>query len=216
MPDIFDEIEEDFRADRARRLAKSWGGVVLGVALLALAGVGGWQYWRYQEVQKAEAAAASYVALHRGAERPGADLAATADGFAAIGREAPGGYRVLARLRAAALKAETGDGPAAQALWAEVANDTGADALYRDLATLLSVLHAIDSGEPEALAARIAPLTEAGNPWRASAQEAAALIALKRGATAEARRMLEALAADGGSPPGLRERAQRLAAGLRG
>lgn len=216
MPDIFDEVEEDLRADRARRLAQRWGGVALGVALLALAGAGGWQYWRHQGTQKAEAAAASYVALHRGAERPGADLAATADGFAAIGRDAPEGYRVLARLRAAALKAETGNAAAAQALWAEVANDSAADALYRDLATLLSVSHALDSGDPAALAARIAPLTAAGNPWRGSAQEIAALIALKRGATAEARRMFEALAADGGSPPGVRERAQRLAAGLRG
>jgi hypothetical protein len=88
--------------------------------------------------------------------------------------------------------------------------------LYRDLATLLSVTHSIETGDPAALAARIGPLTAPGNPWRASAREAQALIAIRRGAEEEARRMLEALVSDPATPAGLRERAQRVAAGLRG
>ena len=75
--------------------------------------------------------------------------------------------------------------------------------------------HALDSGDPAQLATRLAPLTAEGNPWRASAREAQALLALRRGATEEARRILEALVADAAAPAGLRERAQRVAAGLR-
>lgn len=215
MPDIFDEVEEDLRADRAKRLAQKWGGIALGVALLALAGVGGWQAWRWNETRQATAAAATYLTLHRASEVEGADLATAANGFAALGRESPAGYRTLARLRAAALKAETGDLPAALALWTEVASDRDADPLYRDLATLLGVTHAIDSGDPAQLAARLAPLTADGNPWRASAREAQALLAIRRGAPEEARRILEALVADAAAPQGVRERAQRVAAGLR-
>jgi hypothetical protein len=215
VPDIFDEVEEDLRAERAKRLAQRWGGVALGVALLALAATGGWQAWRWNQAREAAAAAATYLTLHRATEREGADLANAGNGFAALAREAPGGYRTLARLRAAALKAETGDLPAALALWNEVSADTGADSLYRDLATLLGVTHALDAGDPAQLAARLAPLTAEGNPWRASAREAEALLAIRRGATEEARRILEALVADAAAPPGLRERAQRMAAGLR-
>ncbi|MGG5817261.1 tetratricopeptide repeat protein [Falsiroseomonas sp. HW251] len=215
MPDIFDEVEEDLRADRARRLARKWGGVALGVAIAALAATGGLQAWRWNESRQAAAAAATYLTLHRGAEREGADLATAANGFAALSRESPEGYRTLSRLRAAALKAETGDNPAAQQLWNEVAGDTAADPLYRDLATLLSVMNALDSGDPAQLAARIAPLTVEGNPWRASAREAQALIALRRGQTEEARRILQALMTDANAPPGVRERAQRVSAGLR-
>jgi hypothetical protein len=215
VPDIFDEVEEDLRAERARRLARRWGGLALGVALLALGAAGGLQGWRWYQAREAATAAATYIALHRGAEQAGADLANAANGFAALGRESPAGYQVLARLRAAALKAETGDSAGALALWDQVANDSAADRLYRDLATLMAVSHAVDSGDPAQLAARIAPLTVADNPWRASAREVQALIALRRGAPEEARRMFEALAADGATPPGLRERAQRLAAGLR-
>jgi len=215
VPDIFDEVEEDLRAERARKLAQRWGGVALGVALLALAASGGWQAWRWHEARQAAAAADTYLTLHRSTEREGADLATAGNGFAALSRESTPGYRTLSRLRAAALKAETGDQAGAQALWNAVAADTEADRLYRDLAILMAVTHALDSGDPAQLAARIAPLTAEGNPWRASAREAQGLIAMRRGANDEARRIMEALAADPAAPQGVRERAQRVAVGLR-
>jgi hypothetical protein len=215
VSDIFDEVAEDLRAERNRRLAQRWGGLALGVVLVFVAATGGWQAWRWNEARQAAAAAEAYLALHRASEREGADLAVAGTGFAALGRDAPAGYRIIARLRAAALKSETGDLPGALGLWNEVAGDSGADPLYRDLATLLAVTHALDSGDPAQLAARIAPLTAPGNPWRASAREAEALLALRRGATEEARRILESLVSDTAAPPGVRERAQRVAAGLR-
>lgn len=215
MPDIFDEVEEDLRAERARKLAQRWGGIAVAAAVLALGATGAWQGWRWHQARGAAAAADTYLTLHRAAEREGADLAAAANGFAALGREAPTGYRTLAKLRAAALKAETGDAPAALALWNEVSADSSADPLYRDLATLLAVSHGLDSGDPAALAARLAPLAAEGQPWRASAREAQALLAMRRGANEEARRILEALVTDPAAPQGVRERAQRVAAGLR-
>jgi hypothetical protein len=215
VPDIFDEVEEDLRAERARRLAQRWGGIALGVVLLAVAATGGVQAWRWYQGSQAATAAGTYLTLHRAAEREGADLATAANGFAALARESSSGYRTLAKLRAAALKAETGELPAALALWEEVARDGDADPIYRDLATLLGVMHAVDAGEPAALAARLAPLAAEGNPWRASAREAQALLALRRGANEEARRILESLVADQSAPQGVRERAQRVAAGLR-
>jgi hypothetical protein len=215
VPDIFDEVEEDLRAERTRKLAQKWSGIALGAVLAVLAATGGWQAWRWNETRQASTAAETYLALHRAAEREDADLATAANGFAALGREAPTGYRMLARLRAAALKAETGDLPAALALWNEVASDSGAEAMYRDLATLLAATHAIETGDPAQLAARLAPLAAEGNPWRASAREALALLALRRGANEEARRLFEALVADQTAPQGVRERAQRVAAGLR-
>jgi hypothetical protein len=215
VPDIFDEVEEDLRAERARKLAQRWGGVALGVALLALGATGGWQAWTWHQSRQAATAAETYLTLHRATEREGADLAGAGSGFASLGRDAPEGYRILARLRAAALKAETGDLPGALALWNEVAADQAADVIYRDLATLLAVTHALDSGDPAQLTARLAPLVAEGNPWRASAREAQALLAIRRGAPDEARRILEALVSDTAAPSGVRERAQRVAAGLR-
>lgn len=213
MPDIFDEVEEDLRADKARRLARRWGGLGLGVVLLAVAAAGGYQGWRWMQARDAAAAANAYLALHRSTEQQGADLAVAAEGFARLATEAPDGYRTLARLRAAALKAETGDAAAALAIYDQLAGDA-AEPLYRDLANLLYVGHALETGDPAQLAARLAPLIQPGNAWQAPARELAALVAIKRGDTAEARQHLQALAADTAATPGLRERAQRLAAGL--
>ncbi len=214
MPDIFDEVEEDLRAERARRLARRYGSLAAGAALLVVAGTAGLQGWRWYEAREAGRAAETYLALHRATEPEGADLAAGGNGFAELAQSAPEGYRMLARLRAAALKAETGDISAAIALWEQVAADGAADALYRDLATLLAVTHGLGNGDPALLAARLTPLLVEGNPWRASAREASALLAMRRGEPAEARRALEALLADPATPDGMRERAQRLVAGL--
>lgn len=218
MPDIFDEVQEELRAERARRLGMRYGGLLAGVALLVLIGLGGWQSWRWYEQRQADQAALSFLQAHRDAEAPGADLRALGDRFAGLAAKSPAGYRTLARLRAAALKAETGDRAGALALWDQLAGDSAAPQLYRDLASLMWALHGMDSQDPALLEARLAPLvqtgTAAGSPWRASARELRALLAIRRGENAEAKRDLEALAADVTAPRALRDRASRLAAGL--
>jgi hypothetical protein len=212
LPDIFDEVKEELRAERARKLWVRYGGVFAGIALLAVVGVGGWQGWRWHEQRQAGQTALAFMEIHRAAEAPGADLKAAGDRFAAIAQDSPEGYRLLARLRAAALKAETGDRDAALAMWDQVAADGRAPQIYRDLASLMWALHGLETQDPAALESRLAPLT--GGPWAASARELQALVAVRRGQPAEAKKNLEALAADVTAPQGVRERAGRVAAGL--
>ncbi len=221
MADIFDEVEEDLRAERASKLWQRYGNLVIGAAVLAVLGVAAWQGWDWYRQRQLAQAAATYIAAGRDTAAQGADLKAAAESFAALAREEPpGGYPTLARLRAAALKAEVGEREAALALWDEVARDSGADPLYRELATVLHALHSLDlpSADPAQLTARIAPLArpEGTSHWRASAQEVAALLALRRGDREEARRGFQALAADVTAPQGVRDRAGRIAAGLGG
>ena len=216
MPDIFDEVEEELRADRMKRLLTRYGGLLAGVVLLVVVGVAGLQGWRWWQGRQAAQAAATYLAAGQAAAAEGADLKAVADRFAAIAADAPAGYRSLARLRAAALKAEAGERTEALALWEAAASDSGADPLLRDLATLLWGLHALDSGDPAMIEARLAPLAAAGNPWRASAEEIRALAALRRGETEAARQTLSRLAAADDVPHGVRDRAGKLLAGLGG
>lgn len=210
VPDIFDEVEEDLRAERMKRLLARYGGLLAGVLLLAVIGVAGLQGWRWWHGRIASQTAAAYLAAGREAAQPGADLKAVADRYASMAAEAPASYRALARLRAAALLAETGDRAGALALWEEIARDGSIEPLYRDLATLMWGMHSLDSGDPAVIEARLAPLAEGNGPWRASAQEIRALAALKRGETEAARRTLTALAADPMAPQGVRDRAGRL------
>ncbi|MCQ4159724.1 tetratricopeptide repeat protein [Roseomonas sp. GC11] len=214
MPDIFDEVQEDLRAEKAQRLALRYGGLAFGAALLVLAGLGGWQGWRWYQQREALQAATAFLEQHRATEAQGADLKVAGAQFAAQAASGPEGYRILATLRAAALKAETGERDAALALWAGLAADAQAPQLYRDLASLMWVLHGIDTQAPAQLSARLEPLTRPGNAWRASARELQALLALRQGDKAAAKRELDALAQDVTAPRGLRDRAGRLAAGL--
>ncbi|MCK8784747.1 tetratricopeptide repeat protein [Roseomonas sp. NAR14] len=216
MADIFDEVEEDLRAERAKRILRRYGWAVLALLLLVLAGLAGWQVWQGRRTQGAEAGAEAFLAATRETEAQGADLRAAADRFATLAGTATEGYRILAGLRAAALKDETGQHEAALALYERLAGDADADPLYRELASLMWVVHSLDTGDPAALEARLAPLTRADGPWRASAQEAAALVAIRRGDTASARRTLQALSGDVTAPAGVRDRAGKLLSGLEG
>ena len=68
MPDIFDEVEEDLRADRARALLARYGILIVAAALLVIAGAGGWEAWRWHETQMNEQAAIAYIAAMREAD----------------------------------------------------------------------------------------------------------------------------------------------------
>jgi hypothetical protein len=219
LADIFDEVGEDLRAERARQLALRYGGWLLLLVVLCIAAVGGWQAWRWQQTRKTEVVATQFLAAERDAGTPVPALAPSsparaeaADAFARIAADAPDGYRSVSRLQAAALKAQAGDLPAALALWDQLAADTAAEPLLRDLASLLWAQHQIDAGDAAAIAARLQPLTVAGNPWRALAEETDALVKLRVGQADAAREILRRLAADATAPEGVRGRANGLLA----
>lgn len=216
MADIFDEVAEDLRADRAKRLAAKYGVWVLLAVLLLVAGVAGWQGWRWNQARQSSLVAGTYLSAMREAAAPEGSpgrVAAAAE-LARLADAAPDGYRTLARLRLAALRADTGDAAAALALWDQVAADTGADPLLRDLANLLWVQHSVDAGDPAAIEARLRPLLAQTNPWRTLAQESEALLALRLGRTDQARDLFRRLSADPSAPDGVRARATGLLARL--
>jgi hypothetical protein len=208
LADIFDEIEEDLRKERAKKLWDRYGWIVLVVAGGVILGVAGWRGWQWYEHRQASQAAERFLAAASAAER--GETASAAAAFAELSRDAPAGYRVLARLREAGLKARQGETAEAVALYETLARDIAVPPLYRDLATLYAVLHQADSGDPRALADRLAPLAAPGGAFRYSAMELQAVLAERRGDRAEARRLLEALAADSAAPDGVRRRAAEM------
>jgi hypothetical protein len=216
--DIFDEIDEELRADRAKEILKRYGGLIIAAALLVVAAVAGWQAWRWYQAKQDMLAAQNFIAAMTLADSAdaGSHKAAVAD-FNAIAGSAPAdGYRTLARLRAAALDAQSGALPAALVLWTDVATDQDADPLLRDLATLLWAQHQIDTGDPSLLAARLKPLAAPDNAWRPLAEEQLALLDLRQGKTAAAKTRLTRLAQDAAAPVGVRGRAADLLARLGG
>ncbi len=214
VADIFDEVNEDLRAERAQALLKRYGVLLLAAMLLVVAGAAAWQGFRWWRGRQDAAIATEYTAAMNRADAPGqapdAARPQALAGFEQVAAQAPDGYATLARLRAAALKADAGDLTGATALWSQVADDASADRLLRDLATLTSAQHRVATADPAALASQLAPLAEPDNPWHALAMEQQALLAMRTGRTAEARDTLRRITADSTAPQGVRARANGL------
>lgn len=215
MADIFDEVEAELKAERAQKLLVKYGVWLVAAALLVIGLAAGWQVWHWYRVRHDRATAAIYLDAMFAAEqpgengqRPGAKLAS--DHLARVIQRGPASYRTLARLQQAALAAQGGDKAGAAAMWSAVAADGAADPLLRGLATLLLVQDQLDTGNPEALRERLAPLALPSNPWHSLAQEAGALLDLRQGHPDQAKRALQILVQDGTAPQGVRERANSL------
>jgi hypothetical protein len=212
--DIFDEVEEDLRAERAEKLLKKYAPHMIGAAVLIVAASGGWQYWNHLKARQDAAAATQFIAAQTALEQPGADKADQRPALQQLAASGPDGYKVLAELRLAAIKADSGDVQGAEQSWRSVAENPRVDQVIRDFATLMAVSHQLDQADPELLSARLRPLAEPGKAWSPLAREQIAILNLRQGKTAEARSLLQALVIDIDAPSGLRARASALLAGI--
>lgn len=212
MTDIFTEVEEDLRRERAKRLWDRYGWIVTVVLVLAVAGTGGFQAWRWYEAREAANASARYLAAARAVEDERAGPAL--EGFAGLVQNAPAGYRLLARFQEAALHARAGQTETALALWAQIERESGTPEPYRELATLMSVMHQVDSGDPAALSARLTPLDRPDGTFRFSARELQAALAERQQDRAHATAILRSLAEAADAPVALRSRASEALTAL--
>jgi len=213
--DIFDEVDEELRAERTQKLLIRYGGYIVAVALLIVGAAAGWQGWRWYQARQDQAAAVEYLTAMNLADATAAgtnaaNRSAAIAAFDRLASTAPEGYRTLARLREAALLADAGDLPGAAALWDRVAADTSADPLLRDLASLMWAARQIDTGDPSLLEARLKILAVPDNPWHALAEEQLALLDMRVGKADAAKVTLRRLAQDTTAPNGVRGRAGGL------
>jgi len=212
VSDVFQEVDEEVRRDSLLRLWKRYQYVVVAAAVLIVAGSGAYSYWRYHDQQQRDAEGVKYAAALDQA-RAG-KYAEAADALTALASDAHAGRAVLARFEAAALRARAGDETAAIAAYDAIAKDGAVDPLYRDLATVLWGLQALDTSDPQPIIDRMAAITDAKNPWHSSAIEVTAIAHLKAGDRAAARTDYQKLADDLAAPQGMRARAAEMVAAL--
>lgn len=214
MSDIFQEVDEDLRRERALKLWRKYGNYVIGAAVLVVAGTAAYVGWRDYQRSQAEAGAIRYLAAVDQA-RAG-DAASSSAALASVVREAPAGYAALARLQEAGLKARGGDAAGAAELYRAVAADSGVEKELRDAAAVLATLSVVDAADAAEIARRAAAIATPDNPWRHLAWEAAALAAAKAGNLEQARGFYTRITDDPGAPAGMRSRAAEMLAALGG
>jgi hypothetical protein len=221
LVDIFDEVSDDLRAERAAKLLRRYGGVLVVAAIVVLLAVGGQQAWQWYQAQQNQKAATAYLAITDAIDAQADAITndqrlADAKKLQNFASAAPAGYRAIATLRAAALFADAGDNSAAADSWNQVASDSGADPLLQDVANLLWAQHELGTAPDAAVAARLAPLTAPENPYHALAQETQALLYLNENKPDQAKALFSQIASDPTAPDGVRNRADGLLAKFNG
>ena len=212
MGDIFREIDEELRQEKFQKLWREYGRYVIGGAVavvVAVAGVSGWQ--QYQDSQRLADGARFAAAKALSDDGKTRDAAAL---FASLARESGTSYGTLARFHEAALSARQGDTGAALSLYDALAADSGVDAPFRDLATILAASLRADGSSPDTagITARLEPLIDAGGTWRHSALEILGTLAHRSGDIAKAKELFERIVDDIEAPRGVRARAAQMLA----
>ena len=203
------EVNEDYRRDQVAEIWRRYSGVIIALAILVVAAVGGWRYWQHDQRVRAEAASERFEVANRLARE---GKSAEADkAFEAIESDAPSGYALLARFRSATETAKR-DPKAGAAEYDALANDTRVSTGLRDLARLRSALLRLDGTEPDAALATLQGLAAPNGPFRHTAREMLGLVALKRGDYDGAGRWYDQINADAQTPQNLRQRIEVYAA----
>jgi len=203
--DVFEQVEEELRSERYKRLARTWLPVVGGILLVALLAALVW--WGLQSRETAQAGTAS-VSYQRGLTALEAgDLATAQTAFTEAADEGNGAYRSLALQQQAGLAVQRNQIPQAVELFDQAADAKG-DPLLADSARLKAAMLLMDTAPLAEVEERLTPLAEEGRPLRPFAQEALAMARLQHGQFAPAREIFVQLQLGQDVPDTIRQKAQ--------
>lgn len=204
MADIFQEVDEEVRREQLKKLWQRYGSYAIGACVLVIVAVGAWRGYEWWEGKKAAESGAAFeqaAALAEAGKYQESEAA-----FSKLAADGTAGYRVLARLRAAAELGRT-DSKAGAKAYDEIAADRGVGQVLQDLASLRAGLLLVDSASYGEMRARLEPLTGPDRTFRHSARELLALSAWREGDMGAARQWTDMIMTDPQTPAGTRSRA---------
>jgi hypothetical protein len=213
LADIFHEVDEEVRREQLKKLWERYSLLIIGLALLIIVGVGGWRGYDWWIEKKAAAAGAQFeaaVALSEQGKHVEALVA-----FDKAAAEAPSGYRVLSRFRAAGEQAQINPADAVKSFDA-MAADNALGPLWQELAQIRAGLLLVDTAPFDEMKKRLDALTISSGIYRHTARELLALSAWRRRDISSAKHYLDMMASDSETPLGARARADVLAALIAG
>lgn len=209
MSELFDEVDEEVRREQLKKLWDQYSIFIIAGALLIIAGVGGWRGYQYLEAKKAaEVGAAFDKAIELSEQNKHSEAEAA---FNDVAAKAPWGYRMLARMRAAA-EAAAADPQAAAKMYDDIAADGSVGPDMRELAKIRAAGLMLEKTSYPNMVTRLEPLAAPSATFRHTARELLALSAWHANDPAATRKWLDVIAGDGETPPSLRSRAEALQA----
>jgi hypothetical protein len=209
VSELFDEVDEEVRREQLKKLWDRYSIYIIAAALLIIAAVGGWRAYQYLEAKKAaEAGAAFDAAVELSEQNKHAEAEAA---FNKLATSAPSGYRMLAKLRAAAEVAAR-DPQAGARMYDDIAADRTVGAEQQELARIRAAGLLLDTSSYPSMLQRLEVATKPDATFRHTARELLALSAWRANDTAAARQWLDMIANDAETPSAMRSRAEALQA----
>jgi hypothetical protein len=202
MADIFDEIDEELKKDKAQLLWVRYGKFVIAAVAAVILAVGSAQGFKAWKTKQAKTAANAY------------QLAVDTDDVVVSLSQAMAdltdGYEMLAQFHMAAAKAADGDSDGAVADYMMLAESKAIKPLYQQAALLLAVMNAPDGTDPKQSQDQLAPLTATPGPWQGLALEQSAALDLEKSDPAAALEKFASILGLAELSPELRQRASQL------
>ncbi|MGB8533632.1 MAG: tetratricopeptide repeat protein [Pseudolabrys sp.] len=207
MADIFHEVDEEVRREQLKKLWDRYSLYLIAAAILIVAAIAAWRGYEYWVAKRAATAGAAFEAAMSLSEQSKYTEAEAA--FAKVAAEAPEGYRVLARMRAAGALAQVKPAEAVKA-YDEISADASVGAIWQDLAAVRAGMLLVDTLSFVDMRRRLDSATEPSRSFRHTARELLALSAWRNHELAAARKYLDMITGDPDSPAGTRARAEVL------
>jgi hypothetical protein len=165
VADIFNEVDEELRADQARLFWKKYGNVVIGGALVVVLAAAVWWGWQLYTTRRQQQQSVDYIEAIQALQKDGKDTAKL-DVIAGQNN----GYSALARFQLAT-RAAADDPAKAADLLSAVSQDTKIDGAMRGMAAIQAGQLKLKAGKPQDAIQVVQPFTAAGNAYRLSALE---------------------------------------------
>ena len=205
MADLFQEIDDELRQDKASSLWKLYGKYVVAVAIIIIACVGGYKFWQQKQLDNGEKASIAYeAALARSAS---GDFKGAIDQLneeeLGLGR----GYAALSQMQKANLAMKIKDFEAALITYKNIAENDDYPQSIKEWASFRHVAVRVEKQIDSNASADLDTLIATDSPWRFLAKEIKAIKEIEIGNKSGAKAIFSELADDENAPERLRVRA---------
>jgi hypothetical protein len=205
VADLFNEVEEEVRREKATAFVNKYGAYIVGALVLVLASVAAWQFYRGYSERQAQARTERFEAAARLAES--GDFTQALAAFEALRAESPARFAPLVDMQIGAAKVALED--RAGAIAAFEAAGKSSDQTLRHTALLRAAYLAAEEEPWQQIQTRLEPVLREEGPFRLLALELVGVMAFDAGEVDTARTTFQQIADAENAPPGLQLRVDR-------
>ena len=205
MADLFQEIDDELRQDKASRLWKVYGKYLVAAAVIIIISVGGYKFWQQKQLDDGEKASIAYeAALTRSAS---GDYKGAIDQLNEEEIGTAPGYAALSQMQKANFAMKINDFEAALITFKDIAENDNYPQSIKEWASFRYAAVSVEKQIGSNAHADLDSLIATDSPWRFLAKEIKAIREIETGNKSGAKAIFSELTDDENAPERLRVRA---------